>query len=68
MKDYLGNANWINQFPRNPTQTDLIRFKTNPASPLTSGFKKSRDEWNKFMDGTLKTEMLEKTGWYGGRQ
>jgi hypothetical protein len=66
MKDYLGTAKWINLFPRNPTQTDHIRFMVNPASPLKSGFTKSREEWDKAMRGALQTGILKQAGWYDG--
>lgn len=55
-----------NIFPRNPTQTALIRFMRTPRGEVRSAFSDAQDEFGRQMEGRLKTAYSEL--WQGDKR
>ena len=52
MKNHFkeSRSKWINIFPNNPTQIDILRFKRMPHGEENTAFSKSRSEFKKKKD------------------
>ncbi len=52
LKDYFkeSRSKWINIFPNNPTQTDILRFKRMPQGEENTAFSRGRNEFKKKRD------------------
>jgi hypothetical protein len=59
MKDRIGGHDWVNRFPRNPTQNLFARFVRQPQSGLIDHLADSKKAWKQYENMALKTRLEE---------